>query len=360
MQMEFSFSLPHLNGWEAVVTAGAVLLATLLAAVVLNRLFFRLAAGLARRTGHPLALFLVDRLRLPSRLLVPLLALILVLPALNLVAVAQARAEHLLTLVFIAALAWLATGVILAFRDYLLARYGNNGSDDYKARALETQLTVAVRVVVVIVVVVALAAMLMTFATIRSLGMSILASAGIVGVTVGFAAQRSIATLFAGLQVAITQPIRINDVVLVEGEYGNIEEITLTYVVVKIWDQRRLLVPVTYFLEKPFQNWTRRSSELLGIVFFQADFSLPVERVRQQLHEILLASKKWDGRVWSLQVTSATERSMELRALMSASDAPSVWDLRCEVREKLLDFMRDTFPESLPKARAYLSSDRTD
>jgi small-conductance mechanosensitive channel len=178
-----------------------------------------------------------------------------------------------------------------------------------------------------------------------------------VGITVGFAAQRSIATLFAGLQIAITQPIRIRDVVLVEGEYGVIEDITLSYVVVRIWDMRRLVVPVTYFLEKPFQNWTRSSTNLLATVFIYADYCVPVERLRRRLHEILQGSPKWDGEVWGLQVTNATDRTVELRALMSAVDSAAAWDLRCEVREELLCFLRERYPESLPRVRADLSGE---
>lgn len=356
--MEAGLPLPPYDTWQGVLAVAGVLLGTLLAAMALNRLFFHLMAGLARRTRQPFAILMVQRLRTPSRLLIPLLALMLAFPALQLQAAAREKSQHLLSLIFIASLAWLCTAVILASRDYLLTRYSNNGRDDYKARAVQTQLTLAVRVLVVIVLFVALAAMLMTFARIRTLGMSILASAGIVGVTLGFAAQRSIATLFAGLQIAVTQPIRINDVVLVEGEYGNIEEITLTYVVVKIWDQRSLVVPVTYFLEKPFQNWTRRSSEILGTVFLSADYSLPVEEVRQRLHEILAASPKWDRRVWGLQVTGADGNSIQLRALMSAVDAPTVWDLRCEVREKLLEYVRLNFPQCLPRTRGELLAGR--
>lgn len=355
--MLISFTIPPYDTWQGMLALVGILLGTLLTAITLNRILFQLLAAVSRRYGTSFPILLVQRLRSPSRLLIPLLALMLILPTLHLSVAVFGISQHLITLVLIAAVAWALSEAILASRDYLLTRYGSNGRDDYKARAVQTQLTVAVRILVVTVLMVALAAMLMTFTTIRALGMSILASAGIIGVTAGFAAQRSIATLFAGLQIAITQPIRINDVVLVEGEYGNIEEITLTYVVVKIWDQRRLVFPVTYFLEKPFQNWTRRNSEILGTVYLYADYSIPVDAVRGRLHEILQKSDRWDGRVWGLQVTSASDRTVELRALMSAVDAPTTWDLRCEVREKLIDFMRRQFPDSLPRTRAELRAE---
>ncbi|MDH3556523.1 MAG: mechanosensitive ion channel family protein, partial [Deltaproteobacteria bacterium] len=179
--------------------------------------------------------------------------------------------------------------------------------------------------------------------------------AGIVGIIVGLAAQKSISTLFAGIQMAITQPIRIDDVVIVENEWGRIEEITLTYVVVRIWDLRRLIVPITYFLEKPFQNWTRISADLLGTVFLYVDYTVPVEAVRAELKRILESSPLWDKQVCTLQVTNATDRTLELRALMSAADSPRAWELRCDVREKLIGFIRQNYPDGLPKVRAELT-----
>jgi small-conductance mechanosensitive channel len=214
--------------------------------------------------------------------------------------------------------------------------------------------------VIVVVGLLTLAAILMTFEKVRYLGTSILASAGIAGLIVGFAAQRSIATLLAGIQIAITQPIRIDDVVIVENEWGRIEEITLTYVVVRIWDLRRLILPITYFLEKPFQNWTRVSADILGTIFLYVDYTVPVEAVRAEFRRILEKSGKWDGRVSVLQVTNTTERTVELRALVSATDSSSAWELRCHVREKLIEFLQKNYPHALPRLRAEISdqSDR--
>jgi hypothetical protein len=193
--------------------------------------------------------------------------------------------------------------------------------------------------------------MLMVFDSVRQFGASILASAGVAGIVVGFAAQRSIATLLAGFQIALTQPIRVDDVVIVENEWGRIEEITLTYVVVRIWDQRRLVVPITYFIEQPFQNWTRTSSEMLATVFLHTDYTVSVGALRDELTRILSRSTLWDQRVNVLQVTDAREHTLEIRALASAADASRAWDLRCEIREQLVVFVQENYPASLPKLR---------
>jgi small-conductance mechanosensitive channel len=197
-----------------------------------------------------------------------------------------------------------------------------------------------------------LAAGLMMFDTVRSLGASVLASAGVIGIIVGFAAQRTIANLFAGFQLAMTQPIRIDDVVIVENEWGRIEEITLTYVVVRIWDLRRLIVPLSYFIERPFQNWTRAQSDILATVFLYTDYAVPVDAMREELKRILAQAPDWDGKVCALQVTNASDRSVELRALASAADASKAWNLRCEIREKLIFFVQQNYPDSLPRVRA--------
>jgi small-conductance mechanosensitive channel len=233
----------------------------------------------------------------------------------------------------------------------VLQQYRLDVADNLEARKIHTQVRVLKRAAVVIVGIVTLASVLMIFEPVRQLGTSILASAGIAGIIVGLAAQRSIATLLAGFQIAITQPIRIDDVVIVEGEWGQVEDITLTYVVVRIWDLRRLVVPITYFIERPFQNWTRRSSDILGSVFLQVDYTVPVQEIREELDRILKASSRWDGKVNVLQVTEVRERTLELRALASAKDASLAWDLRCEVREKLIDFIRERHPGCLPQVR---------
>jgi small-conductance mechanosensitive channel len=332
------------QGLESIIISIGVVFASLLAGMVIYWVLFSFLVRLAGRSGSPLGSIVAERLRGPARVLFPLLTIMLVAQSLTFSAGFIEVAQHLFSLCFIADIAWLSINATLAGHDIIISRFDVEVKDNLKARAIHTQLTVIVKIITVIVIIVSVATMLMTFDKIRHVGMSILASAGIIGIVFGFAAQRSIATLFGGLQIALTQPIRINDVVIVEGEWGWIEEITLTYIVVKIWDLRRLVVPVTYFLEKPFQNWTRVTANLLGTVLLYTGHTVPVEEVRQKLHEILQNSDKWDKKVWGLQVTNSTYFTMEMRALMSAADSSTMSDLRCEVREKLLAFLAKNYP----------------
>lgn len=231
-----------------------------------------------------------------------------------------------------------------------------DASDNLQARALQTQVVVIKKVAATVIVVFTVASMLMVFESVRQFGTSILASAGVAGLVIGFAAQQSIATLLHGFQIAITQPIRMDDVVIVENEFGRIEEITLTYVVVRIWDLRRMILPISYFIEKPFQNWTRTSADLLATVFLYTDYIVPLEALRAELTRVLAASSKWDGKVNVLQVTDSKERTLEIRVLASAADASLAWDLRCEVREKLVDFLQRNYPASLPRLRGEIDT----
>jgi small-conductance mechanosensitive channel len=264
-------------------------------------------------------------------------------------------AVHVIALLMIALVAWLLIRMTYVLEDYVTSRFDVGVKDNLRARKIHTQFKVLKRIAIVVVGILAFGTMLMTFERVRQLGTTILASAGVVGIVVGMAAQRTIATFIAGLQIAITQPIRVDDVVIVENEWGRIEEITLTYVVVRIWDLRRLIVPITYFIESPFQNWTRTSADILGTVFIYTDYTVPVNAIRGQLQKILNESEHWDKKVCVLQVTNASDRTMEIRALMSAADASAAWTLRCEVREKLIEFIRTEYPQALPKVRAEMN-----
>jgi small-conductance mechanosensitive channel len=262
--------------------------------------------------------------------------------------------NHILALLIIACWAWLLIKLVFVLEDFVTKKYQVNSRDNLKARKIHTQLSVLKRMIVIIICILAVALMLMTFPGIRQVGTTILASAGIISIVVGLSAQKTIGTFIAGLQIAFTQPIRMDDVVIVEGEWGKIEEIALTYVVVKIWDQRRLVVPITYFIDKPFQNWTRTTAEITGSVYIYTDYTIPVEALRTELGHILEQSPLWDKKVGALQVTDAKEHTIELRAIISAADASDAWSLRCLVREKLIDFIRTNYPQSLPRFRTQL------
>lgn len=286
------------------------------------------------------------------RILLPLFLVLLMIPSLPVSSQAGLVSSRLLTVFMILMIGFLSIKMVHLGRNLVLRRYDINTKDNLKARAIHTQMNMLVKIAVIVIVIISGASCLMIFENVRQVGTSILASAGVIGIIIGFAAQRSIAALLAGLQLAITQPIRIDDVVIVDGEWGQVEEIALTYVVVRIWDLRRLVVPTSYFLEKSFQNWTRTSADLLGTVLIYADYRLPVDAVREHLGEIVKNHELWDGKVWRLHVTNATEKAIELRALVSAANSGDAWELRCFVREKLLAFLQSNYPESLPKVRA--------
>lgn len=232
-----------------------------------------------------------------------------------------------------------------------LRRFKLDSEDNLMARKHVTQLRILERVAVVLLFIIGIAAVLMTFEGVAQYGVSLLASAGAAGLVLGLALQPVLKNLFAGIQLAITQPIRIDDALLVEGEWGTVEEITSTYVVIKIWDWRRLIVPLSYFMEKPFQNWTREGAALIGSVMLYLDYSVPVDVIREQLGRIVKDSPNWDGNVAHVQVTDLRETSLEVRILVTARNAPKAFDLRCEVREKLIAYLQAEYPQSLPRVR---------
>jgi len=296
----------------------------------------------------------------PIRFLFPSLCLLIIILFLSIPPNIRILLNHFLAIWFIVGVAWLIIRIFAILKIIILSRYKLDVKDNLEARRISTKLGVIQRVLIVIIFILAASAILITFDKVRQIGVSILASAGIAGIIIGFAAQRSLATLIAGIQIAITQPIRIDDVVIVENEWGWIEEITLTYVVIRIWDQRRLVVPITYFIERPFQNWTRTSAELLGTVYLYADYGIPVDELRQELEKIVNASPIWDKRVAKIQVTNATEKTVEMRALISAENSSNAWELRCLVREKLIEFMQRNYPESLPRIRLETNKEDND
>ena len=290
----------------------------------------------------------------PLKFLFTPLFLLLTLPLIDLSLSARKPLDHFLSIWTITGIAWLLFRLFHLVKIFILSRYEISAKDNLEARRISTQLDVIQRVLGFLIILITASSILMTFEKVRQIGVSILASAGIAGIIIGFAAQRSIATLIAGIQIAITQPIRLDDVVIVENEWGWIEEITLTYVVVKIWDQRRLVVPITYFIERPFQNWTRETAEILGTVFIYADYRVPIDKLREELQKIVTETPLWDKRVAKMQVTNATDKTIELRVLVSAENSPDAFELRCLLREKLIQYIQHNHPESLPLVRVEL------
>ena len=240
------------------------------------------------------------------------------------------------------------------FQTVILNIYDIDKADNKRERRIITQTNFVKRLLVALIIIIAISLILLSFEGGRKIGTALITSAGVAGLIIGLAAQKSIGNFIAGFQIAFTQPIKIDDALLVEGEWGKVEEINLTYVVVKIWDLRRLILPITYFLEKPFQNWTKNEANLLGAVYLYLDYRIPVEKVRSKLKEILDHEKLWDGDGWGLQVVDANESTVALRGLMSAKNAPEAWELRCSVREKLFKFLAEEYPEYLPHSRVRL------
>ena len=259
--------------------------------------------------------------------------------------------DHLLLIALIASVAWLAVAMLLIIETIVLMRYRVDVADNRRARRLRTQVILARRIGVAVIVVVGLGSAMLTFPAIQALGAGLLASAGVLSIVAGLAAQTSLVNVFAGVQLAFTDAIRVDDVVVVQKEWGRIEEITLTYVVVHIWDDRRLILPSTYFTTTPFENWTRRQSEVMGTVEFDLDWRAPVEAMRAELKKVLAETELWDKRVGILQITDATAGFVRVRILVSAADSASLFDLRCLIREELVLFLQQDHPTALPHVR---------
>jgi small-conductance mechanosensitive channel len=332
-------------GPSRVLAAATVVLVALLAEVAVRRLLPRVVRD------RTLAEELHARCHWPLRALVAFTAVWLVLPGARLRPSLYASIAHLLLIGTVVAGAWLAERAVRVAEDALMRRFEMDAPTSLRARRARTQVRVLGRVVVAGIVVLALATVLLTFPQGRTIGASLLASAGIAGILAGVAARSTVGNLIAGLQIAFAEPIRLDDAVVVEGEWGNIEEITLTYVVVRIWDRRRLVLPSSYFVEQPIENWTRYSADIVGTVMLFVDYATPVDDVRAEFERIVGESKLWNGQTAILQVVDTTERTMVLRAVVSADSAPNVWDLRCEVRERMLAWLRSEHPEALPRLR---------
>lgn len=344
----------NLLPWPELRTLSVALVVALLLELISGWLL-RLLQRIAR--AIPTAREILQRARAPVRLLLPLCGVQVVLSSApdDLFMIDGAR--RLVLLAMIAAFTWLGLRAADAVQRVIVAHHPVDVVDNLHARRIQTQTRVLVRIVGVFVVIFGISTMLMTFPAARQFGTSLLASAGLAGLAVGFAAKPVLGNLIAGLQIALTQPIRLDDVVIVENEWGRIEEITGSYVVVRVWDDRRLVVPLQWFIENPFQNWTRSTSSLTGAVTFWVDYSTPLEPLRQELARLCAeATHLWDGRVSVLQLVEAGEKAVQLRVLVSSVDSSRNWDLRCYIRENLVNFICANFPGCLPQLRASVGS----
>lgn len=344
---EFGGTLSSAADWalSAGLLAGAAIVALLLHAAALA--LVRRAIGERR----PFLRAVLGATKGPTRLGLLLIALAVTLPTTPLTAGTAEILARLLGLATICLLGWIALTVIHIAADVYLLRFRMDVEDNLLARKHVTQVRVLERVLDMVIVLITVGLALMTFDAVRQYGVTLFASAGVAGIVAGLAARPVLTNFLAGIQLAVAQPIRIDDAVIVENKSGNIEEITFSYVVVRLWDLRRMVVPLSYFIEKPFQNWTRTGGELIGSVFFYVDHTAPVDVIRKKLAEVVAQSKLWNGKVVSLQVSDCKDTTIELRALVSANNASATWDLRCEVREKLIDFLRREYPSALPRRR---------
>ncbi len=352
--------MPSVSGipTPSIIGTPLVLVVALLAALAFNEILFRTLRRAGRTwTDRGVVMAVTRRCWWPGRFVLKAIALSVALPAAGLSPATFVVLQHAIELVLIGASAWMVVALTFALEDVAVTRFRIDAPNNLRARRVRTRVNVIRRITVVFASIVAFAAALTTFDVGRSFGTTLLASAGILSLIVGIAARPALSNLLAGLQIFFAEPVRIDDVIVIDNEWGRIEEITLTNIVVRTWDERRLVLPIQYFLNQPFQNWTRHTTHLQATAFIAVDYTTPVERVREELGNILDQSENWDRRTWSLQVTDATERIVQLRALMTARDAPTAWDLRCEVRERLLAFLQHELPSALPRQRVDMVHD---
>ncbi len=330
------------------VTAGW-LAATLAALVVVGIVLQRMGRE------HPLLRTTLRRIRRPGIVLALAVVLRACVPLLGRM---EQAITYIATALVVLAAAWLVATAVLAVEDMVLRRYRIDVADNLRSRRAQTQVSLVRRVTVAVIGVLAAGAVLMSFPAVRTVGASLLASAGIAGLVAGLAAQSTLANVFAGLNLAFGNALRLDDVLVVEGEWGRVEEITLSYVVLRIWDDRRLILPTSYFTSTPFQNWTRSSSSVIGTVDLDVDWTLPVEELREHAQRVVSDSPLWDGRAYNLQITDATGGQVRARVMVSAADSPTLWDLRCHVREHVVTWLQQRHPSALPRTRAELHDPR--
>jgi len=339
------------------IAAALLIVFVVVIALALHRVLRKLTRRLLA-TRYPNLFSVISQMRGLTRLALLIFAVFIALPVAPLSSDFKYMLARILLMAIVGLVGWAAITALHVTADIYLRRYRLDVEDNLLARKHNTQIRVLLRSVDVLLVLFTLGAALMTFPTVRQYGVSLFASAGVAGIVAGLAARPLLSNLIAGVQLAMTQPIRLQDAIIVENEWGNVEEITSTYVVVRLWDWRRMIVPLTYFIEKPFQNWTRESTALIGVVLLYVDYRAPVAAIRTKAEEIVRASNRWDGRVFNVSVTDLKRDTMELRILASAGDGGKTFELRCELREKLVDFLQRDHPEALPRQRTELAVDK--
>ncbi|MDX1629133.1 MAG: mechanosensitive ion channel [Fulvivirga sp.] len=338
--------------WVALI----IFAAALILGLIVRLIFFALVGYYATKRDEAFVQSLQKRLKGSVFLFIPLIILRVSLE--ELYPEQFDMLNKLIEVFIVISLAIVIIKLIYVFQDVLYDRYDISKEDNLKARKARTQIMYLRKIAIVVVVILALSTILLSFESVRKYGATLLTSAGVAGIIIGFAAQKTLANLLAGIQIAFTQPIKIDDALVVEGEWGWVEEINLTYVVVKIWDMRRLVLPITYFTENTFQNWTRSSSEILGSVFLYVDYTAPLDKLREHFDKTLASTDLWDQQGKAFQITDNSERTMTIRLLMSAKNSPEAWELRCFVREEMLLFIQQNYPHALPKTRAVIASDK--
>ncbi|AXC09572.1 membrane protein, putative [Acidisarcina polymorpha] len=352
--LTFFQSTSHTHTRELFFSVSALCVAIVIG-LALHFLAFRILARIRKTQPkeQPRLLGALQRLNQPARYIVLLTGIFFVLPWLHVPLEWTKVVFKTLAVLWFASLGWLMVSSVYMLEDLLVARYDMSVSDNLRARRIRTQMQLLRRMAIIFLIVIDAGLILSVFrdSSIWHYGAGLLASAGLASLVLATAAKSSAENLLAGLQIALTEPIRLDDVVIVEGEWGKIEEITTTYVVVKIWDLRRLVVPLTYFIEKPFQNWTRQSSNLLGTAFLYVDYSVPVEALRQEFTRVLEASKQWDRAVNALQVTDVCQGTLQIRCLASSANASDLFDLRCIIREEMIGFIQKNYPDAFPRTR---------
>lgn len=325
--------------------------------VLIRFIFFKMLAYFSGKNNVPIIKKLNKRFKNSLFLFIPLIIILVNLSNIGLQESTTAIARPILEIGLIVSFTIVLIKIIYFIQDVILLQYDLDAENNVRAREVTTQVVFLRKISFFVLGLIAIAIILMQFDGVKKYGTALITSAGVAGLIIGFAAQKTIGNLLAGLQIAFTQPIKLDDALVVEGEWGWVEEINLTYVVVKIWDKRRLILPITYFTEKPFQNWTRSSADIMGSVFLYVDYAVPINELRKAFEGFLEKTDLWDRKAQVLQVTDCKDRSMEIRLLMTAKNSPTAWDLRCFIREQMLVYIQEHYPDSLPRLRVSLEKE---